>query len=56
MSRKITWIEPDIPPIPNGWPIIINGVNGTAYESVNEYLSDLKAIEDAQPINPPPDM
>jgi hypothetical protein len=54
MSNQITWVEPNTPEIPEGWPVIINGVNGTAYESLAEYLLAVKAIEDAQPINPPP--
>lgn len=50
--EKITWIEPDRPALPQGWPIIINDNVGTAYSDINEYLQDLQTILDEQAQNP----
>lgn len=55
MYNQITWAEPNRPEIPNGWPIIIDGKNGTAYEDTAEYLQALDAINAAQGINPIPE-
>lgn len=55
MPNQITWVEPDRAEIPSGWPIIIDGENGTAYEDATEYLSALDAIYAAQAINPIPE-
>ena len=54
MPNQITWTEPNRPEIPNGWPIIIDGQNGTAYEDAAEYLLALDALYAAQGTNPIP--
>jgi|LakMenEpi03Aug12_release.lakeMendotaPanAssembly.Ray.scaffolds.fasta_scaffold21826_4 hypothetical protein len=54
MPKQITWAEPNRPEIPNGWPIIIDGQNGTAYEDVSEYVQAVATLEASQTPNTPP--
>lgn len=57
MAQTLTWTEPNRPEIPNGWPVLIQGNQGTAYESAQDYLDALQVILDAQAShpNPPPE-
>lgn len=56
MPDKITWVEPNTPPIPLGWYVIINDINGTAYESYVDYLEDYNNLIDSDVINENPDL
>lgn len=55
MSNQITWVEPNTPPIPDGWFVLINDVNGTAYEEYSDYLAAYNALLDTGIVNPNPD-
>jgi hypothetical protein len=54
MSNQINWIEPERPEIPSTWFIIINGVNGKAYENYEEYLNEYNSIYYQQQNEPNP--
>ena len=55
MPDKMIWVEPDRPPLPNGWPIIIDGEIGTAYEDATEYLLAVDALYASQGTNQIPE-
>lgn len=52
MAEKITWVEPNRPELPEGWPVLVNGGNGTAYEDKQEFWEALQAIVAEQAANP----
>jgi hypothetical protein len=52
MAEKLTWTEPNRPEIPNGWPVLIQGEQGTAYEDPQDYLDVLEQIEAEQAAHP----
>jgi hypothetical protein len=54
MYKKITWTEPNRPPIPSDWYVIIDGNLGTAYEDLSEYLQVMQDILDEQARHPNP--
>jgi hypothetical protein len=56
MAEKLTWSEPNRPEIPSGWPVLIQGVQGTAYEDTQEFWAAVQIIiaEQAAHPNEPP--
>lgn len=57
MPNSLTWIEPNRPEIPNSWFVIVDGINGKAYEDYAEYKQDYDVLMSLQEgvVNPNPD-